>query len=164
MRLGVFDGQHRFLLMTLFCTGYYEASQISPMKIEKFDSFVLSKSIKYKWEAMQTFNTLRYNIGFPSKECNNMDKVCQELKVYGLAFSEGQELHIPLTFSAICGATFKKLGNVSKSSEFSIITYRNFWKESDLVGENLIKGNNNLVWLCLHEIVKTNPHYSSFLM
>ena len=174
LRLGVFDGQHRMVLMTLFVSGFFEISNCQFLDRTKTFATVFPDNT---WANAQVWCNMKVRIGFagiPKKADEigeleidpDFERGASILRKFGDAVRRGQTHHIPVTWSFFFNEFSKIMRNtVVNENDFPRFNFHNHWAENS----NTNKGDANLkrrlevLWNALVEFLAQDDQYGNLL-
>ena len=126
VRLNLYDGQHRMLLMALFLTGYLTPSNRMPLQQVDWSQ---SQFADLDYSKMQTFEKLFYAVGMPTTEARglgppeaNFKMACKYLHHAGNLITEGASNQMMACWDEF----FTKL-NQTTQSKYTRLVFGNYW-------------------------------------
>jgi len=95
IRVCSYEGQHRWLLLVLFCCGYYKCDNHVPLEKVSF----VSSFPDCDWSSMQTFQRMKFRIGGPKSAQTTVKDALHAMFKFSALVTRAQTLNLNTSFS-----------------------------------------------------------------
>ena len=166
MRPGVFDGQHRWFVLALFCSGYFFPKAIMPLQ-RQVGSDPIPDEFSACYDNWQCWTgDMMMAVGHPAEEDLLFDtkQLHKLLSRFGEDVTESQALSIAPNYAAVSNFVSKAIVNRWEKLSVCEMDYKNYWSYKPKSGEELkINSNLSQIYAQLDLAIKSNSQLAGYV-